>query len=109
LGAWREERELRPARITVTNEIPLARGLGSSGAAIIAGLTAFELIAGVQLGRDKLLRYATEIEGHSDNVAAALLGSFVVSCVSEQAEVLAAVISWPQEGRGGAVVSPFPV
>jgi homoserine kinase len=104
-----EECELRPARITVRNEIPLARGLGSSGAAIIAGLSAFELIAGVQLGRDKLLRYATEIEGHSDNVAAALLGSFVVSCVSEQAEVLAAAIPWPDEVRAVAVIPDYRV
>jgi homoserine kinase len=108
-AAAREERELRPRRITVSNEIPLARGLGSSGAAIIAGLSAFELIAGVRLSRDKLLRYATEIEGHSDNVAAALLGSFVVSCVSERAEVLAAVIPWPEEIRAVAVIPGFPV
>jgi homoserine kinase len=108
-AASREECDLRPARITVRNEIPLARGLGSSGAAIIAGLSAFELIAEVRLSRDKLLRYATEIEGHSDNVAAALLGSFVVSCVSEQAEVLAAAIPWPKEVRAVAVIPDYRV
>ncbi|HWX39689.1 MAG TPA: homoserine kinase [Blastocatellia bacterium] len=108
-AASREECDLRPTRIKVRNEIPLARGLGSSGAAIIAGLSAFELIAGVRLSRDKLLRYATEIEGHSDNVAAALLGSFVVSCVSEQAEVLAAAIPWPDAVRAVAVIPDYRV
>src|SRR5262249_27074690 len=41
--------ELKPARILVQNDIPLARGLGSSGAAIIAGISVFEAISGVNL------------------------------------------------------------
>src|SRR5262249_46769723 len=104
---------MRPARIAVKTEIPLARGLGSSGAAIIAGLSAFEVLAGVRLSPDKLLSYATEIEGHSDNIAAALLGSFVVSCVSVSGsgppEVLAAVIPWPEAVRAVTVVPDFRV
>jgi homoserine kinase len=59
----------------IRSQIPLAGGLGSSAAAIVAGLMAadhlFELDA-------ELLRLATELEGHPDNVAAALRGGFVV-------------------------------
>ncbi|HEU4390372.1 MAG TPA: homoserine kinase [Blastocatellia bacterium] len=108
-AADREGIALQPARIHVANEIPLARGLGSSGAAIIAGLSAFEVISGVELTTAKLLSYATEIEGHSDNVAAALLGSFVVSCVTEAGEVLAAPVRWPAEVRALVAVPDFKV
>jgi homoserine kinase len=106
-AAAREEVELRPAAIRVTNEIPLARGLGSSGAAIIAGLSAFEVVTGVELPEERMLAYAAEIEGHSDNIAAALLGSFVVSCVTGDGEVLAARIDWPEEVRAVAVIPDF--
>ena len=66
-------------RIEMHNEIPLARGLGSSAAATIAGLVAGNALLGEPLTSPDLLRLANEIEGHPDNAAAALLGGFVVS------------------------------
>lgn len=80
-------------RITMNNGIPLARGLGSSAAATVGGLLAGNALAGDMLAgkavaggtlapRD-LLRLATEIEGHPDNAAAALLGGFVVSAATD--------------------------
>jgi homoserine kinase len=107
--AEREGMALRPARLKVTNEIPLARGLGSSAAAIIAGFSAFEVITDTRLTQDKLLAYATEMEHHSDNVAAALLGSFVVSCVTDEGAVLASRVEWPDEVRAIVVVPNFKV
>ena len=65
-------------RIKMTNEIPLARGLGSSAAACVAGLLAAEAMAGAQLGRERIHAIATDIDGHPDNVAAALLGGLVL-------------------------------
>jgi len=65
-------------RIEMDNEIPLARGLGSSAAACVAGLLAAEAMAGAELGGERLHRIATDIDGHPDNVAAALLGGFVI-------------------------------
>jgi homoserine kinase len=59
----------------IRSEIPLAGGLGSSAAAIVAGLVAADHM--FELDVD-LLGAATELEGHPDNVAAALLGGFVV-------------------------------
>ena len=64
-----------------TREIPLAGGLGSSAAAIVAGLMAADHL--FELDAD-LLALASEIEGHPDNVAAALNGGFVV-CADGQA------------------------
>ena len=61
------------------NRIPLSRGLGSSSTAIVAGLMAANYLTGSTLTRQQLVDYATEIEGHPDNVAPALLGGFTVS------------------------------
>jgi homoserine kinase len=61
------------------NTIPHARGLGSSSAAIVAGLVAAAGLAGVDAEREWLLRHANAIEGHPDNVAAAIYGGFVLA------------------------------
>jgi homoserine kinase len=65
-------------RIEMHNEVPLARGLGSSAAATVGGLIAGNALVGEPLTARDLLRLATEIEGHPDNAAAALWGGFVV-------------------------------
>lgn len=70
-------------RIKIINNIPLARGLGSSASAIVGGLVAANIVAGNQLGEKELLNIATEIEGHPDNVAPALLGGIVISAMVE--------------------------
>jgi len=60
------------------SEIPLARGLGSSAAAIVAGLYAADHLFELGLSKEDFLARATEIEGHPDNVAAAIYGGFVI-------------------------------
>lgn len=69
-------------RLAVRSTIPPARGLGSSAAAIVAGLAVANQWlrrAGRPLGRDDLLQIAADLEGHADNVAAALYGGAVVA------------------------------
>jgi homoserine kinase len=66
-------------RLSGHHTIPHGRGLGSSSAAIVAGLMAATGLAGVELDRGWLLRHATAIEGHPDNVAAAIYGGFVLA------------------------------
>jgi len=70
-------------RIRMRNEIPLARGLGSSAAATVGGLVAADTFAGGRLNERRALTLAVELEGHPDNVAAALLGGFVVTGMVE--------------------------
>jgi homoserine kinase len=70
-------------RIIMHNQIPLARGLGSSAAATVGGVLAGNALAGEPLAMPEMLRLACEIEGHPDNAAAALLGGFVVSAMGE--------------------------
>jgi len=67
-------------RLDVQNEIPLGVGLGSSAAAIVAGILLANEFCGSKLSQADVLRLAVEIEGHPDNVAAALHGGFVVAC-----------------------------
>src|SRR5829696_763389 len=67
---------------TIRSDIPLSGGLGTSAAAIVAGLVAADSI--FELGAD-LLAHANRLEGHPDNVAAALLGGFVL-CADRTAE-----------------------
>jgi homoserine kinase len=61
------------------NTIPHGRGLGSSSAAIVAGLVAAAGLAQVKVKPDWLLGHANAIEGHPDNVAAAIYGGFVLA------------------------------
>lgn len=69
----------RPLALRVHNEIPLQRGLGSSGAAVAAGLALGCLLAGKPLQRESLVRIGAEMEGHAENVSASLLGGLTVS------------------------------
>lgn len=80
------EDEFKGAIIRTNNNVPISRGLGSSSTAIVAGLVAANEILGSPLNRNGLLKLATEIEGHPDNVAPALFGGFTVS-VMNQGEV----------------------
>jgi len=66
-------------RIRITNNIPVTRGLGSSAAAIVGGLVGANIFTGNILSIKELLNMAAELEGHPDNVAAALLGGLVIT------------------------------
>jgi len=104
-AAEREGWTLPPLRLDVNNELPLGRGLGSSAAAIVAGITLSSLICDQELAAPTVLRYALEMEGHADNVAAAYYGGWVVSCVKPDGNVLAVKRSWPVDLKV-VVVSP---
>ena len=80
------EDEFKGAIIRTKNNVPISRGLGSSSTAIVAGLTAANEILGSPLNRHGLLKLATELEGHPDNVAPAIFGGFTVS-VMDRGEV----------------------
>ena len=66
-------------KIFTENSIPLSSGLGSSAAAIVGGLAAANALLGNPLTETKLLKVATALEGHPDNVAPALMGGLVAS------------------------------
>ena len=73
--------EFKGGVIRMNNAIPLSRGLGSSAAAIVAGMKAANVLIGNHFSRRELLQFATEMEGHPDNVAPAIYGGFTVNVV----------------------------
>jgi homoserine kinase len=87
------------------SEIPLARGLGSSAAAIVAGLFAADHLFELALSKQEMLVKATELEGHPDNVAAAIYGGFVI-CGGGEGEEPSAVRFDPPSGLEGIAVIP---
>lgn len=74
---------LKGIRIRQENPIPMARGLGSSSACIVAGILGANALLGSPLTQRQMLTLATSIEGHPDNVAPAMLGGFVTSVLDE--------------------------
>jgi homoserine kinase len=74
-------------------------------AAIVAGIKLAGLITGKEISDQSILNYATEFEGHPDNVAASLHGGFLASCMSGDKSVLSAKFVWPAKIRV-VVVSP---
>ncbi len=72
-----------PFSIRCHNDIPTTRGLGSSSAALVGGLTAGNELCGCPLSRDDLLQIAAMIEGHPDNVAPAIFGGMQIAVEHE--------------------------
>jgi len=104
-AAHREGVSLPCVELTAHNEIPLASGLGSSAAAIVAGIKLSVLITGKSISDQSILNYATEFEGHPDNVAASIFGGFLASCIRSDGTVLSMRFDWPAQIRV-IVVSP---
>jgi homoserine kinase len=94
--------------ITCRNEIPLARGLGSSSAAIVGGLVAGNEMCGRPLSGERLLELAATREGHPDNVAPAMLGGCQVA-VWEDARLVTSAIPMPEDIRAVLYVPEAPM
>ena len=84
--------------ISVKSDIPQRSGLGSSAAAIVAGLRLWEKVKGRRPVRE-MLSAACRLEGHPDNVSAALLGGLTASCLTEQGDAMAVSSAWPPAVR----------
>ncbi len=81
------ELEAPKVLIRARNPIPLARGLGSSSAALVAGAALADAMLNGRLTRDGVLRVCAELEGHPDNVAPAVLGGFTASAMNDSGPV----------------------
>ena len=68
----------RPLALKVDSEIPIGKGLGSSGAAFVAGTAAALLAVGEEPSHDRVFRLASELEGHDDQVAASVYGGLIL-------------------------------
>ncbi|KAK9475845.1 GHMP kinase [Lipomyces japonicus] len=70
-------------QVHIKNPIPLGRGLGSSGAAVVGGVLLGNYVGQLGLTKDRLMDYTLMIERHPDNVTAAMMGGFVGSYLRE--------------------------
>jgi homoserine kinase len=80
----------------VNNPIPLARGLGSSSAALVAGVALADELLQNTLGRDGVFDITTSLEGHPDNVAPAIYGGFTVSAQGDNKRYLCESLEIPR-------------
>ena len=74
---------LSPCRVRVTSNIPLARGLGSSASAIVAGIELADQVGQLNLTKREKLEIASRMEGHPDNVGASIYGGLIIGCQSQ--------------------------
>ena len=86
----------RRARVHVTSDIPMRAGLGSSAAATVAGLRLYEALTQPR-DPEVLMELATEVEGHPDNAAAAMLGGLTLSCQREDGRITTLAWEWPED------------
>jgi len=96
--AKRTRRHAPTVFVEVSSEIPMAAGLGSSGAATVAGLRVFERVTGA-IPDSVLLAAATEVEGHADNAAPSLFGGLNSVVEVKDSEPLALRWTWPDDLR----------
>ncbi|MGZ4897896.1 MAG: homoserine kinase, partial [Candidatus Angelobacter sp.] len=85
--------------VLVQSDIPISVGLGSSAAAVIAGLLLGARYSGKEVAPEVLLRWAEEIEGHIDNAAAAYYGGLVLALSNNVERVVVAKTSFPESIR----------
>ncbi len=84
-------------KINIQSDIPIARGLGSSSAVIVGGLLAANKLLGSPADETALLALATEVEGHPDNVAPAILGGFILTNQEEDGTLSYSKLAWPED------------
>ncbi|MCC0633617.1 homoserine kinase [Clostridioides sp. ZZV15-6388] len=103
---------LKPAKIPagikikIQSDVPICRGLGSSASCIVAGVIAANALSNANLDKCQLLNIASEIEGHPDNVAPAILGNMVVS-VTDNDNIHYDIIEIPNELKFCAMIPNF--
>jgi homoserine kinase len=96
---------LPPIALEIDNDIPIGKGLGSSAAALTAGVVIADVLLGLNWKPLRVLDEAARIEGHPDNVAACVLGSIVASAIDSGGVARAVRLELP-ERYGVAVVVP---
>ena len=100
---------LPPIELLIDNDIPLGKGLGSSAAALTAGVVIADQLLKLRWKPARILDEAARIEGHPDNVAACVLGSIVASAIDGGGVARAVRIDLPERFGLAVVVPDFPL
>lgn len=99
-------RQLPGMKIIQQNDIPMARGLGSSSACIVAGILGANRLLGSPLSQQELIDLAAKIEGHPDNTTPAILGGLVASAM-EGERVYSVSVPVSDKIRFAVFIPPF--
>ena len=105
--AARAGRMLNPVELEIHNGIPLGKGLGSSAAALTAGVVIANRVLDLQWTRERVLEEAARQEGHPDNVAACVLGGIAVSAVDDAGGAFAIRLELPENCAMAIVIPDF--
>jgi homoserine kinase len=99
--------QMPPIELHIQNEIPIGKGLGSSAAALTAGVVIADLVLDLGWKPLRMLDEAARLEGHPDNVAPCTLGSIVASAIDSGGVARAVRLELPKRYRVGVVVPDF--
>jgi homoserine kinase len=105
--AARAHLPLPPVRLEIVNEIPIGKGLGSSAAALTAGVIIAQKLLNLGWKTARILDEAARLEGHPDNVAACVLGSVVATAVEPGGNTRAIRLEMPDSFQVAVVVPNF--
>lgn len=101
---------LPPLALEIANDIPLSGGLGSSAAAIVAGVSIVEAVRGEEFSPAEFLRHAMVFENHADNLAPARFGGWITLCTFDDGQpVFFKQRSWPATVKIVVVHPHFPL
>lgn len=98
---------LPPIELEIRNDIPIGKGLGSSAAALAAGVIIADSLLGLRWKPQRILDEAARLEGHPDNVAACILGSVVASAIDSGGVARTVRLTMPPQFGIGVVVPDF--
>jgi homoserine kinase len=96
-----------PIELRILNDIPIGKGLGSSAAALTAGVVIADKLLDLRWKPLRILDEAARLEGHPDNVAACVLGSIVASAIDSGGVARAVRLNMPSQFGVGVVVPDF--
>lgn len=105
--AEKQRMTLAPIELHIHNDIPIGKGLGSSAAALTAGVVIADELLGLGWKPLRILDEAARLEGHPDNVAACTLGSIVASAIDSGGVARAVRLELPARFNIGVVVPDF--
>lgn len=94
-------------RLSMENGIPLGKGLGSSAAALTAGVVIADQLLGLHWKRPRILDEAARYEGHPDNVAACVYGAMAASAFDSHKVARAVRLEWPEQFGATVVIPSF--
>jgi len=101
------KRPMPAIELNVYNDIPIGKGLGSSAAALTAGVVIASEILGLEWDEHRILDEAAQIEGHPDNVSACVLGSICASAIDDDGITRAVRMQLPARYAVAVIVPDF--